>query len=357
MNIKNYIKLSTLILSSTFLIMSNKVEAKDFSNIKIKTYETNTNKFNMPISSELKPKNNDIIISLLGDCTIGMDEDSTYKNNFNEILEKNGYDYFFTEETREILENDDITLANLEVALTTSDNIQEKQFNFKGDPDNIKILINGGVDVVNISNNHSHDYGEEGYNETIDTLNKYNMDFAGDDYICVKEVDNTKIGFFGLKNANITKENIDKKIKELKDLKVDFIIASVHWGEEGNYEFNETQEELGHYMIDSGVSIISGNHPHCLQGIEEYNNGIIAYSNGNFCFGGNKNPKDKDTMILQIYLNPNYKTDLKLKIIPYTISSTNEYNDFRPKQAYNEQAEEITNKILKLSKNLSNIID
>ena len=358
-NFKLNIKLAALILCSSFILSGKEAEASNFVNIKLTQTCGNTKINNMlnEYMNQKEEKTDGIVISLLGDCTVGMDEDSTYKNNFNSILEQYGLDYFISGKVRDILTSDDITLANLETALTTSDNIQEKQFNFKGDPENINILINGGVDIVNISNNHTNDYGKEGYEDTIDTLNDYDMPFAGDEYVTVKEVKGKRIGFFGLKKANLTKDAIDERIKSLNDLGVDLIIASVHWGEEGEYDFNSEQEDLGHYMIDNGVDIVSGNHPHCLQGIEEYNGGIIAYSNGNFCFGGNKNPKDKDTMILQITINLDSAVkEYKLDIIPCKISSTDLYNDFRPTLATGEEAERIENKILKLSKNIEPIL-
>jgi poly-gamma-glutamate synthesis protein (capsule biosynthesis protein) len=91
-----------------------------------------------------------------------------------------------------------------------------------------------------------------------------------------------------------------------------------------------------------------GHHPHVLQGIEEYNGVNIVYSLGNFCFGGNKNPSDKDTMIYQqtfTFVDGQLVDDIQDNIIPCSLSSTSSYNDYRPTPATGDEAERILNKI------------
>ena len=90
-----------------------------------------------------------------------------------------------------------------------------------------------------------------------------------------------------------------------------------------------------------------------LQGIEEYNNKYIIYSLGNFCFGGNRNPKDKDTMIVQekFYFENNELINTELKIIPCSISSVSEYNDFKPTILIDEEKERVLEKVKKYSYN------
>lgn len=61
----------------------------------------------------------------------------------------------------------------------------------------------------------------------------------------------------------------------------------------------QTQQELARYTIDNGADLILGHHPHVVQGIEEYKGKFIVYSLGNFMFGGNRNPSDKDTFVFQ----------------------------------------------------------
>ena len=95
-----------------------------------------------------------------------------------------------------------------------------------------------------------------------------------------------------------------------------------------------------------------------MQGIEEYNGKIICYSLGNFSFGGNKNPADKNTAIYQqafTIADGELQPGIDAQIIPCTLSSTNSYNDFRPTVAEGQKAQEILDLMNTYSQNCSNI--
>ena len=85
----------------------------------------------------------------------------------------------------------------------------------------------------------------------------------------------------------------------LREEGADLVIACCHWGIEGDHYPNDYQQKLAHQVIDWGADLLVGTHPHVLQGMELYNGKMICYSLGNFCFGGNRNPKDKDTAIYE----------------------------------------------------------
>ena len=108
---------------------------------------------------------------------------------------------------------------------------------------------------------------------------------------------------------------------------------SVHWGDEGSYSPNEKQQSMGHMAIDAGVDIVYGHHSHTLQRIEPYNGGIIYYSLGNFSFGGNRNPKDSDTAIIQqevLRYEDGTVVLGDLKVIPCSVSSAQTWNNYQP---------------------------
>lgn len=99
-----------------------------------------------------------------------------------------------------------------------------------------------------------------------------------------------------------------------------------------------------------------GHHPHVLQGVEKYKGKYIAYSLGNFCFGGNKNPTDKDTMIFQqtftvtaegVEINDN------INIIPCSLSSVSSHNDYCPTPLEGDAAKRVQDKIEQYSEGLS----
>lgn len=88
-------------------------------------------------------------------------------------------------------------------------------------------------------------------------------------------------------------------INAAKEAGAQIIVVFFHWGTERETVPDSVQMELGHAAIDAGATLVVGSHPHVIQGMENYNGHTIVYSLGNFCFGGNKNPSDKDCMIVQ----------------------------------------------------------
>lgn len=326
------------------------VESKQIKN---KTFLTSSN-YNeqLALLTEQQDDNSaTIVISFAGDCTLGNDKKVTY---FDDMVSRQQDDYsYFFRNVRDIFGSDDYTLVNLETTFTDATQYAEKQFNFKGDYEYVNILKEGNIEGVNISNNHTKDYLEKGYTDTLNTLENADIDYSGDDYIHIETIKGVKVGFIGFKNANLSIENIDDKLMQLKKYDSEIIVASCHWGIEGTNEFNQEQQKYAHYLIDSGADIVIGHHPHVLQGIEEYKGKHIIYSLGNFCFGGNSNPKDKDSMIIQEIFNlKNGKLiDNKIKIIPCSISSVPDTNNFQPTPLSGEEKERVLNKVLKYSYN------
>ena len=108
------------------------------------------------------------------------------------------------------------------------------------------------------------------------------------------------------------------------------------------------QVELGHAAIDAGATIVVGSHPHVIQGYEKYNGRYIVYSLGNFCFGGNKNPSDKDCMIFQqtfTVTGNDVATDDSINVIPCSISSSSSSNNYQPTPAEGNETDRILAKI------------
>ena len=147
------------------------------------------------------------------------------------------------------------------------------------------------------------------------------------------------------------------RLEEIKEKEPDLIIASFHWGDEGSPVPNETQIGLARLAIDNGADLVIGHHPHVLQGVEKYKGKYILYSLGNFCFGGNKNPKDKDTMIFkETFSFKNGKLyDDKASIIPCSVSSTGERNNFQPTPLSGAEFKRVKEKIRERSKGFSGI--
>jgi poly-gamma-glutamate capsule biosynthesis protein CapA/YwtB (metallophosphatase superfamily) len=299
-----------------------------------------------------------ITLSAAGDVTLGRDENYEYTNSFDHEAEKNGL-HFFTQNIESIFKNDDFTTVNLETTLTTSTRKAAKKFRFRGDPSYAKILTLAGIEAVNLANNHTYDYLQTGYEDTIANLKKENIGYFGDEHKLLAVIKGVKIGALGYKgwvDDETIRAQISNDIRSLREEGANIVLVHFHWGEERSYVPNETQKSLGRFTIDSGADLVVGHHPHVVQGIEEYKGKFIVYSLGNFMFGGNKNPSDKDTFVFQqtFYFKGGELTDRKeINVIPFSISSVPSRNNYQPTPLVGAEAERIKRKIIDLSAKIS----
>ena len=297
-----------------------------------------------------KNKTIKITISAAGDCTLGVD--SRYNSVFNSYYNQKGASYFL-KKVKPVFSKDDITLVNFEGTLTTSTARANKTFTFKGPAKHISILKKGSVEVVNLANNHTMDFGSSGYSDTKKTLKKNKIAYCNNSTIAYKKVKGVKIAFLGFNALNgVTEQQIKDAIKTAKKKRATIIIVSFHWGIERDYYPNSVQKSLGRCAIKNGASLVLGHHPHVLQGIEKYKGRYIVYSLGNFCFGGNTNPSDKDSMIFQqTFYVKNGKLLKKndVKVIPCSISSVSSTNNFQPTPLSGSSKKRVIQKINKLS--------
>lgn len=314
----------------------------------------------MEKTTKRKNKTVSFTISAVGDCTFGTDENFAYEGSMPAKCDEVGdFNYFF-ENVKSVFEEDDLTIVNFEGTLTDSTTREDKQFAFKADKSYAEILTDGFVEAANLANNHSKDYGEQSYNDTMDALDEAGITNFGYDRVAIKKVKGIKVGLVGtyvLADGLGVKDSMEKNIQDLKDEGAQVIIASFHWGEEKAEYPNDVQVELAHAAIDAGADLVLGHHPHVLQGIEQYKGKNIVYSLGNFCFGGNMYPSDMDTMIFQqtfTLKGGKLQEDNVTNIIPCSISSVEDYNNYQPTPAAGEKETEILNKITQRSQGLSN---
>lgn len=314
----------------------------------------------MEKTTKRKNKTVSFTISAVGDCTFGTDENFAYEGSMPAKYDEVGdFNYFF-ENVKSVFEEDDLTIVNFEGTLTDSTIREDKQFAFKADKSYVEILTDGFVEAANLANNHSKDYGKQSYNDTMDALDEAGITNFGYDRVAIKKVKGIKVGLVGtyvLADGLGVKDSMEKNIQDLKDEGAQVIIASFHWGEEKAEYPNDVQVELAHAAIDAGADLVLGHHPHVLQGIEQYKGKNIVYSLGNFCFGGNMYPSDMDTMIFQqtfTLKGGKLQEDNVTNIIPCSISSVEDYNNYQPTPAAGEKETEILNKITQRSQGLSN---
>lgn len=295
-----------------------------------------------------------VTISAAGDCTLGKDPSAAYKTSLNAYYETKGAAYFLSG-VKDIFSADDLTIVNMEGTLTESEAIVEKSFNFKADQEYVQILTEGSVEAVNLANNHSHDYSDQGYEDTIGALDGAGILNFGYERSASVEIKGIKVTMFGynlLSGREDTLKQMEKSVARAKMEGSNLVIVSFHWGKERQYSPLEYQTEAAHAAIDAGADLVLGHHPHVLQGIEKYRGRYICYSLGNFCFGGNKNPSDKDTMIFQqtfTFQNGNLLDDDNIEIIPCSLSSSSAKNDYQPTVLKGSERERVMKKIQDMS--------
>jgi hypothetical protein len=307
------------------------------------------------------PRVSEVTISSVGDCTIGWDDQFSYAASLGDVFDKNNKDYsYFFKNTADIFKNDDITTVNLETVFTNSAVKAKKEYTFKAPPEFAKTLSSSYIEGVTLANNHTRDYLEQGFNDTKRALEKENIKYFGEGDKWVTEVKGIHFGFLGYRGFGYDKnflKTLKSDIEALKN-KGAVVIINFHWGDEGSYYPNDIQKYLAHYAVDSGADLIIGHHPHVLQGIERYKGKIIAYSLGNFAFGGNKNPKDKNTMIFQtrFRFEDNKLKAYGIKVIPCSVSSVQNINDYCPTPLAGDKKDELFKRINELSTNLNFVL-
>lgn len=272
-----------------------------------------------------------MIINLYGDIfpanlhyNIGFGVVSKFKN-----LSEN----FVIDQLKKFTSLADLNIGNLEAPLLPENYIPENN-SFMGCSSFSRIMRHSGFDCLNLANNHIYEYGEIGLRSTISLLENENINYFGinDEYgnnnISIIEKKNFKIGIAGFNDIDnyrlsgeisaFDKTRFLKALQFMDEQGVQIKIFSLHWGTEYMKYPSVSQVELGKYLIDSGVTIIHGHHPHVVQPIQKYNDGVIIYSLGNFIFDLFWEPETRFGFVFQIeFKNISQKT---YKIIPYYIN-------------------------------------
>lgn len=323
------------------------MNASEDNSQKASSDSQNTDSSNATVSSPVS-----LTLSVVGDCTLGTDETFDYDTSLNAYYENYGADYFL-QNVKDIFSTDDLSIANFEGTLTDSDEREDKTFAFKAPASYASILTGGSVEAVNTANNHSHDYGDQSFDDTLAALDDAGIVHFGYDETAVMDVKGIKVGLVGIYELYDHLEREQQLKDNIAKVKADgaqLIVVIFHWGNETETVPDSNQTTLGRIAIDEGADLVCGHHPHVLQGIETYKGRNIVYSLGNFCFGGNSSPSDMDTMIYQQTFTidaDGVKKDNVTNIIPCSISSAayDGYNNYQPTPAEGDEATRILGKI------------
>lgn len=303
--------------------------------------ESETQRFQEPVS---------VTISMAGDCTLGKDEAFNYSTSLNAYYDMYGPAYFF-QNVKSVFDADDLTIVNFEGTLTDSTARNGETFAFKAPAEYAEILTDGGVEAVNVANNHSHDYGDQGFADTKENLKKAGITTFGYNETALMEVKGVKIGLVGIYELHDHLEREHQVLVNIQKVRAegaDLVFVVFHWGNEKDTVPDANQVTLAKLAIDNGADLVVGHHAHVLQGVTTYKGKTIAYGLGNFCFGGNSAPSDMDTMIFQQTFTLDTDgsvTSEEPNLIPCRISSDYYINNYQPTPATGDEADRILQKI------------
>ena len=345
----------------------NESESETQASSETQTEENTQTEQGSEVISE--PEVIEIVVSAVGDCTLGTNQKQKYNSkSFHYFYDKKGDEYFL-KNVKHIFEADDFTIVNLEGTLTNSENIRaSKTWNHKGKPEYVNILTKASVEAVTLGNNHIMDYQEEGVADTIATVKNAGLEYAlsgdwGNHFGLYETEKGIKIGFVSVNEYYDGKRCykwLENGLKELREQGADIVIAATHWGGDKVHELEDAQKDMGKWCIDLGYDLVLGCHPHVLQGIEEYKGKFIVYSMGNFCYGGNKNPPEKESMIFQTtftFIDGVLQPEMKGKVIPCQLSSVTSQNDYSPIVLEGDKAQQVIDNLNKYSEGLNTVIE
>lgn len=248
----------------------------------------------------IKKELRDISLLFVGDIMLDRDVKKSVIRNAN-----GNFSFLF--QNADFLKEADITFGNLEGPVSDIGKNLGNLYSFRMHPAVIPALKEAGFNVLSVANNHAGDWGEEAFADTLRRLTNDNI-VAADSELKIIEKDGAQIGFLafsdvGPKWLNFSlAESFGKIIKEASE-KVDVLIVSIHWGEEYQKQHNKRQEELGHLAIENGAKIVIGHHPHVIQDIEKFKDGLIAYSLGNFIFDQNFSEETREGLALKVIIS------------------------------------------------------
>lgn len=281
----------------------------------------------------------EIVLTFGGDCVLGTREE--WKSNadtFDTQVAQQGEAWCFESIAKPFL-TDDMSLINLECVLQddSDGHLKGKQYTFRGATNFTNILQTAGIEQVNLANNHYIDFGKAGRESTRKALEAADIAYSGYTHRYIAEINGYKIGFAGCRETVYLerKAPMYNDLKALKKAGCDVIIYSCHWGREYSPTHNNRQKRMADYALAHGADIVIGTHPHCVQGIDARNGGVVIWSLGNLVFGGTHDMTTFDAVIVQARLtfeNGKYQ-GVTLRLMPVLTSSDRPRNNFRPEWA------------------------
>ena len=291
------------------------------------------------------------VITFGGDVIPGDREGAqNNRNSFKKCIDQFGTDYPLSL-LNDIFSGDDLTYINLACVLkSTSRNAdQRKKTTVRGLPEYAKVFANASVEVVNLVNDRTSDYKQEGFDSTTDSLGGI-CNWIGREHPLTAEIKGCLFGFASCTEKDYIADRliIDKDIRRLKEIGCKYIVYHCYWGEEKDLRHNTIQNAMARACERAGADLVIGNGPNAPQGIDYINSMPVVYSLGKLVFGGSASVRSYDALLVRAYFNVNgEKKSPRIQLIPVLCSSSSKdrVNDYRPLIAEGEDRTRILNAI------------
>lgn len=238
---------------------------------------------------------NDIKIIVVGDIMLG-------RSVMSKTIALKDFNYPFLK-TADILKSADITFGNLENPIIKNCPVLNDGMIFCADPKMISGLLFAGIDILNLANNHTNNYGDDGLKQSKDFLQKEKIDYVGVDNLIIKDINKIKFGFLGFDFMSKKPKESDYELIKNSKNQVDVLIVMTHWGNEYISKANNNQKEIAKKIIANGADVIVGGHPHWVQDMEYIDGKPVFYSLGNFVFDQSWSEETKKGLVIRL----NYK--------------------------------------------------
>lgn len=266
----------------------------------------------------------------VGDISLG-DQPACLGFGVRSLAQREGYRYFFGQ-MKDTFAQYELVVGNLETVIacrSTVESAKSAGIVDRADPGAASALHDAGINLVGLANNHIFEYGEPGLDETVRHLDASDIAWAGRRNHVIREIAGCKVAFLSWSllpdnywpgtdpaahyNVAADAAPILEEVARVK-VSADYVVLLLHWGNELVARPSRKQQQTGRMLIDAGVHVILGHHPHVLQPVEKYKNGVIAYSLGNFVMDSwQESPRT--SVMLEITLGQ----EIEYRAVPVTI--------------------------------------
>ena len=304
-----------------------------------------------------------VTMTFTGDCTFGYLNEYDSETSFPTVYRNAGSVTYPFDRVRHIFAADDLTVINFEGTLAEEGTATaDKRFHFRGEPEYVGILSGSSVEVANLANNHSFDYLQEGFDRTVALLEAQSVSVIHNSQPLVTDINDIEVVMLAAGDSiqpYIYMPSVEQLLEQIRKFKRadNIVVVNIHWGGEYSKVPEKGQISAAHSLIDAGADIVIGHHPHIIQGIELYNGKVIAYSLGNFSFGGRYMLVENETFILRASFGRSSDGTVCMNewsVVPCS-SSGGKANDYQPHTLSGDRTDSMVRMLIGRSNAISDI--